>query len=55
MVSAWPKVQSGIEIGVVVVAAVAGPETGVDIQIHQVGEASDSRAPVALLLGRVAN
>jgi hypothetical protein len=34
-----------IEIGVVVVAAIAGPETGVDIEIHQVGEPSDIGGP----------
>src|SRR5579863_3784198 len=35
------KYKVGIEIGVVVVAAIAGPEAGVDVEVHQIGEPSD--------------
>jgi hypothetical protein len=42
-----------IEIGVVVVAAIAGPETGVEIEIHQVGEPSDIGGPSHFTAGQI--
>jgi hypothetical protein len=42
-----------IEIGVVVVAAIAGPETGVDIEVHQVRKPSDLCGPDRFTAGQI--
>jgi hypothetical protein len=47
------KHKVGIEIGVVVVAAIASPETGVHIEVHQVGEPTDICGPARLTAGQI--
>jgi hypothetical protein len=47
------KHKVGIEIGVVVVAAIASPETGVDVEIHRVGESSDIGHPGGFTAGQI--
>src|SRR5579871_1722041 len=48
-----PENEVGVEIGIVVGTAITCPETGVDVEIHEVGEASHVASATGLAAGKI--